>query len=171
MPTVLTVTYGGNTAIALDLSSAVVSSTWIDGYESDQIDNTTNKYVDAIVNIKGITGHASTAPVVGSEIRIYCWGADISAATYNICGTLTGSTANRTLTATKTQNLRLAGAAAAVVNTAALVYHFQPFSVASLFGGIMPSYWGLWVTHSQAGTLGASNNSLFSYNGIKYTMT
>ena len=171
MATILTITYGTNTAITLDLSSLATSATWIAGQESGEIDNTSNLFVDAIVNVKGVTGHASTANTVGQEIRIYCWGADISSATYAVVDNLDGTTSAETLTATLTQNLRLAGAAAAVVTTAALVYHFQPFSVAALFGGIMPRYWGLFVTHSFAGALGASNNSLFSYSGIKYTST
>jgi hypothetical protein len=68
-------------------------------------------------------------------------------------------------------SLRLAAAPTVTVATAALVYYIQPFSVASLFGGVMPKFWGLFVAHNHTGALGASNSGLFSFNGITYTNT
>ena len=43
MATVLTTTYSANTAITMDISSLGTSSTFLAGYESTEIDNTTNK--------------------------------------------------------------------------------------------------------------------------------
>jgi hypothetical protein len=171
MATILTTTYSANTAIALDLSSLGTSSTWVAGQQSDQIDNTSTMYDDCLVNVGGITGHASTAPTVGTVIGIWVFGANTSLGTTAI-DVLTGSTAARTLGHQQVLNsLRLAGTGVVTVNTAALKYWVMPFSVASLFGGVMPKYWGLFVAHNQAGALGASNNSLFSFNGITYTST
>ena len=170
MATVLSVTYSANTAIGLDLSSLAASATWIAGQESDQVDNTSNMYVDALVNVKGILGHASTVNVVGQELRVYCWGADTSLGTTAI-DVFDGTTSAETTTATVLQSLRLAGAVSAVVTTAGLTFYIQPFSVAALFGGIMPKFWGLYVAHSFGGALAASNNTLFSYAGIKFTST
>ena len=48
------------------------------------------------------------------------------------------------------------------------MYYIQPFSVASLFGGVMPKFWGLFLAHNHTGALAASQSALFSYNGIKY---
>jgi hypothetical protein len=79
-----TINYSANTAITLDLSSLGTSSNFVAGVESGQIDNTTDKYIDAIVNVKGITGHASTAPTIGQQIVVYVWGADTSLATTSI---------------------------------------------------------------------------------------
>ena len=170
MATILTTTYSSNTAISLDLSSLATSSTWVAGQESTEVDNTTNQYIDVLVDVKGITGHASTANTVGQELRVYIWGSDVSLGTTAISA-LDGTTSAETLTATVTQSLRLAGSVSAVVTTAALVFYIQPFSVASFFGGIVPKFWGLFVTHNFTGALGASNNSLFQYTGIKYTST
>ena len=171
MATVLTQTYSANTAITLDLSSLATSSTFVAGIESGEINNTSNMYVDAIVNVKGITGHASTAPTVGQMIQLYVWGADTSLGTTTI-DTLDGTSSTETLGHVSVLNsLRFAAAPTVTVATAALVYYIQPFSVAQLFGGIMPKYWGLYVAHNHTGALGASNNSLFSYNGITYTNT
>lgn len=163
-------TYSANTAIPLDLSSLATSSTWVAGQESTEVDNTTNRYLDALVDVKGITGHASTANTVGQELRVYVWGSDVSLGTTAISA-LDGTTSAETLTATVTQSLRLAGSVSAVVTTAALVFYIQPFSVASLFGGVMPKFWGLFVTHNFTGALGASNNSLFQFTGITMDVT
>lgn len=164
----LSLNYSANTAIALDLSSLATSSTWIAGVESGQIDNTTNLYIDALVDVKGIVGHASTANTVGQELRIYVWGSDVSLNTTPISA-LDGTTSAETLTATVTQSLRQGASVQAIVTTAGLTFYVQPFSVAALFGGVMPKFWGLFVTHNFAGSLGASNNNLFQYTGVKLT--
>lgn len=161
--------YSSNNAIGLDLSSLATSSTWVVGQESNEIDNTSNLYIDALVDVKGIVGHASTANTVGQELRVYIWGSDVSLGTTPISA-LDGTTSAETLTATVTQSLRLAGSVRAEVTTAALTFYIQPFSVASLFGGVMPKFWGLFVTHNFTGALGASNNNLFQYTGIKQTV-
>jgi hypothetical protein len=171
MATVLTTTYSGNTAITMDISSLATSSTFLAGYESTEIDNTSNKYVDCLVNVKGITGHASTAPTVGQQIVLYCWGADTSLGTTAI-GPLDGTGSTEDLVYAHVLNsLRFAGSAVVTVATAALVYPIMPFSVAALFGGVMPKYWGLFLAHNHTGALAASQSALFSYNGITYTAT
>lgn len=166
---VLTVTYSSNTAITFDISSLGTSATFVAGRESTQIDNTSNLYVDALVYVKGITGHASTAPTVGQEIRLYCWGSDVSLATTAI-DVLDGTDSAETLGHVSVLNsLRPAGAAAVTVATAGLLYYIQPFSVAALFGGVMPKFWGLFLAHNHTGALAASQSALFQYSGIKYT--
>jgi hypothetical protein len=168
---VLTQTLSSNTAITFDLSSLATSTSFLSGRESTQIDNTSTNYVDAIVNVKGITSHASTAPTVGQYIGIWVWGADTSLATTGI-DTLDGTDSAETLSHGAVLNsLRFAGAPTVTLATAALVYYNMPFSVASLFGGVMPKFWGLYVAHNHTGALGASNNSLFSFNGVTYTVT
>lgn len=163
-----TVNYSSNTAITFDISSLGTSSTFVAGRESTEVDNTTNKFMDCLVNVDGITGHASTAPTVGQQIVLYCWGADTSLATTAI-DVLDGTDSAETLGHVSVLNsLRFAGAAAVTVATAGLVYYIQPFSVAALFGGVMPKYWGLFLAHNHTGALAASQSGLFSYNGIKY---
>lgn len=163
------ITYSSNTAITFDISSLGTSSTFVAGRESSQIDNTSNLYVDAIVNVKGITGHASTAPTVGQMINLWVWGADTSLGTTAI-DVLDGTDSAETLGHVSVLNsLKLAGSAMVTVASAGLVYYIQPFSVASLFGGVMPKFWGLYLAHNHTGALAASQSGLFSYNGITYT--
>lgn len=168
---VVTITYSANTAITFDISSLGTSATFVAGRESTEIDNTSNQYVDCLVNVDGITGHASTAPTIGQEIRLYCWGADTSLATTPI-DVLDGADSAETLGHVSVLNsLRLAGITSVSVATAGLLYYIQPFSVAALFGGVMPKFWGLFLSHNHTGALAAAQSALFSYNGIKYTTT
>lgn len=62
-------------------------------------------------------------------------------------------------------NLRLA----AIINcsTSSKVYN-KTFSIASLFGGVMPRKWTTVVVNNTGGALAASGNSM-SYSGITYT--
>lgn len=168
---VLTQTYSVNTSILLDLSSLPTSSTLLTGRESNQIDNTTTMYSDAIVNVKGIVGHASTAPVVGQYIGIWVWGSDTSLVTSPI-DALDGADSAETLSHAGVLNsLRFGAASMVTVATAALTHWVQPFSVAALFGGVMPKFWGLYVAHNHAGALAAAQTGKFSFNGITYTST
>jgi hypothetical protein len=169
MATILTTTYSANTAITFDISGLGASSTFVAGRESTEIDNTVNKFIDCLVNVDGIIGHASTAPVIGQTICLWVWGSDT---TGDAPDTLIGVDGARTISHVSPLNsLRFAGAAYVTVATAGLVYEIQPFSVASLFGGIVPKFWGLYLAHNHAGALAAAQSGLFSYNGITYTNT
>jgi hypothetical protein len=162
-----TVNYSANTAIDCDLSSLAASTTFVAGRQSAVVDNTTNKFMDALVNIDGITGSASSA-TVGQLIAVYVYGSDTSTTSLNI-DDLDGTDSAATLTSAMVLNsLRFCGAAAATVTTASQVYYIQPFSVAALLGGVMPKFWGLFLAHNHTGALAATQSGLFSYNGIKY---
>ena len=171
MATVLTQTLSANTAITFDLSSLASSATFVAGRESTQIDNTATNYDDAIVNVQGILDHASTAPTIGQLIQLRVWGANVSLATTAI-DVLAGVDAARTLGHASVLNaLKLAAAPDVTVATAALKYWIQPFSVAQLFGGNMPKFWGLFLSHNHNGALAAAQTGLFSFNGVTYTAT
>jgi hypothetical protein len=162
-----TVTYSANTAITFDISSLGTSSTWIAGRESTEINNTSTNYMDALVTVDGITGGA-TAPAIGQSINLYVWGADTSLGTTAI-GALDGTDSAETITVELRDALRFAGAASVLAATGSLVYYIQPFSVAALFGGVMPKYWGLFLAHNHTGALAAAQSGLFSFAGITYT--
>lgn len=162
-----TINYGSDTAITFDVSSLGTSSTFLVGRESTQIDNTTNKFIDAIVTCDGILGHASTAPTIGQQIQLYVWGSDVSLATTPI-DVLDGTDSAETLTHDSVrQSLRLVAAPTVTVATAGLKYYILPFSVASYFDH-MPKFWGLFLTHNHTGALAASQSGIWSYYGIKY---
>lgn len=162
-----TINYSANTTITMNLSSVATSSTWIAGVESNEIDNaTTNKYLDALVQGKVTVG---TTPVANTSINIYVWGADTSLATTAI-DVLDGTASAETLTNTGVLGsaLRLGASISVLVATSDITYNVAPFSVAALFGGNMPKFWGIFAAHSTGVNLNATNNNLFSFNGIKF---
>lgn len=165
------INYGTVTALTFDISSLAPSTTFLAGYESAEVDNTTTRWDDFLVNVDGILGHASTAPVVGQQIQLYVWGSDVSLATTPI-DVLDGTASAETLSHDSVrQSLRFVAAPTVTVATAALKYYIQPFSVAQFFGGNQPTFWGLFLAHNHAGGLAAAQSGLFSYQGIKYTAT
>ena len=162
-----TINYGSDTAITFDVSSLGTSSTFLAGRESTQIDNTTNKFIDAIVTCDGILGHASTAPTIGQQIQLYVWGSDVSLATTAI-DVLDGTDSAETLSHDSVrQSLRLVASPTVTVATAGLKYYIMPFSVSSCFD-TMPRFWGLFLAHKHTGALAASQSGIWSYYGIKH---
>lgn len=159
--------YSSNTAITMDLANLATSSTFVAGRESSQIDNTTNKYMDALVSG---TISVGTTPTANTTITVYVWGADTSLATTAI-DVLDGTDSAETLTNTGILNaLRLGAVISVPAATSDVAYPVLPFSVARLFGGVLPKFWGLFVAHNTGVNLrntSVNTNSL-EYVGIKY---
>lgn len=161
-------TYGTRTAITIDPSSLAGSSTFVAGVESAEQSNASDLYLDVLVEGR-VTGHASTAPTVGQQIQVYVWGSNVSLGTTAI-DVLDGTSSAETLGHVAVlQSLRLAAVSTVTVATAALTYYILPFSVAALFGGQMPIFWGIYVAHNHTGTLAASQSNLFFKTGITVT--
>jgi hypothetical protein len=162
-----TVNYSSNTAITIDLANLGSSTTFVAGRESNQIDNTTNKYMDCLVS--GFVS-VGTTPTANKTIAIYVWGADTSLATTAI-DVLDGTDSAETLTNIGILSaLRLGAAISVPAATSDVAYPVLPFSVASRFGGIMPKFWGLFVAHDTAVNLRNTsvNTNNFEFVGIKY---
>lgn len=163
----MALTYGARTAITMDPSSLAGDTNLVAGVESAEQNNGSDLFQDVLVQGK-VTGHASTAPTVGQQIRVYVWGSDASLGSTAI-DVLDGTSSAETLGhAAVRESLRLAATATVTVATAGLVYPIQPFNVASFFGGAMPKYWGLFLVHNHTGTLAASQADLFAKTGITY---
>ena len=162
-----TVNYAANATITIDLANLGTSATFVAGRESTQIDNTSNKYIDALVSGKISVG---TTPTANTTIAVYVWGADTSLATTAI-DVLDGTDSAETLTNVGILGALKLGAAIAVpANTSDVAYEVLPFSVASLFGGVMPKFWGLYVAHNTGVNLRntAVNTNSLEFVGIKY---
>lgn len=162
-----TVNYSSNTSITMDLSALATSATFLAGRESTQVDNTTNKYVDAIVSGSVSVG---TTPTAGTTISVYVYGADTSLATTAI-DVLDGTDSAETLTNAGILNaLRLGASIVVPAVTSDVQYVVLPFSVAQLFGGVLPKFWGLFVSHNTGVALRTNviNTNSFEYVGIKY---
>lgn len=160
------ITYGANTAITMDLSN--LSSSTLVGRESNEVDNSSAKYVDVLVRGNFTVG---TTPGITGGLAVYVWGADAAASATNL-DVLDGVDSAETFTTTSLGATVVLGSFTSVlVATSDTKYQVRPFSVASLFGGVMPKYWGLFVTQNTGSALktDAANTNSFSYTGITYT--
>lgn len=169
---ITTVSYGAKETIPIGLHATPLasSSTLVLGRSSAQVDNTTSKFLDAIVQ-----GRVTTQTPTGAtgQILVYVWGSDTAPSTTSFQG-ITGSDSDVTINSVGVRDavFRLGAAVAVDTTTANRTYNIAPFSVATLFGGVMPRFWGLWVTQNTGAALNATAaNHEFTYVGIKYDVT
>lgn len=152
------------TVTALD--GLASSSTHVTGWESAEIDNTTNLYVDYLISGK-IT--VESAGLSAGEIRIWCV-PRLDDSTYP--GGFDG-TASAETTPLDDENGTLAGAVLmksfSTDTTASQVYYFHAVSVASCFGGVCPAKFVIFITQSTGTTLETTGNQV-TYKGIYYTV-
>ena len=144
-----------------NLHSLAASASWIAGWESALIDNTTNKYLDYLVSTK-FTMAASNNQA--GEIRIYV-AAMLDDSTWP--DVLDGTESTEAFTDTEERDAALVlGKAIAVDTTASAVLYGAPFSVASLFGGVCPAKFVIFITGNGA----TSTNAQFASSGNQVTV-
>lgn len=125
--------------------------------QSTVIDNSTNLYLDALVQVKIKTNAAGTSST--GTVNVYAYGSVDGGTTYG--DTVTGTDGSVTLTSPP--NLRLVGVINAVAN--ATTYVSPLMSIASAFGGTLPQKWGICVENKTGATLDASVGSAI-FQGI-----
>jgi hypothetical protein len=142
------------------------SSTHVSGWESPEVDNSTNKYLDYLVSGKFTVESSGLA--VG-EIRIHVV-PKLDDSTWP--GGFDG-TESTEATPLDDANGTLAGAvllkAITTDTTASQVYYFHGVSVASAFGGICPEKFVIFVTQSTGTTLETSGNQI-TIKGVYLTV-
>lgn len=145
-------TYGTRTTITITLASLATASY----RESNEVDNTTARYLDVILAGKITTG---TTPTAGT-IYVYVWGGDGTIRAAGVSGSDAAWTA-----AGEDAQLRLA----AIIPTDATSNHVYEFlaPLAQYFGGAMPPKWGCVVYHDTAVALNATaGNHVLAYTGV-----
>lgn len=159
--------YAAAVAVTITLASLATSSSFLAGRESNEIDNTTNRYADVLLQGRIRVG---TTPTINTQILVYVWGSDTSLATTAL-DVLDGADSAETLTAAGVRNslLRLAGALDVDTTTTDRDYYLGAVSLAQLFGGNMPKFWGLFVAHNTGVNLNSTGgNHVIQYTGIEY---
>jgi len=142
--------YAAKAAITVTLTSLANGS----GRESTVIDNTTNKYLDALVRVKTNGQAGGTGPL---DVYVY---AALGDTTYS--DGATGSDA--AFTAANRKNSRYLGS---IIMNAATAVTGLLASVASAFGGVLPDKWGLIVVNSSGAALSATGGDhVVEYEGI-----
>lgn len=150
-----------------NLASIATSATWVAGWTSAYIDNSSNLYQDYLITgvIKVGTDTAST------EVRIYLYAEMDDSTAPDVFSSGTEGTEG-TATIRDTNTRESAFVLAHVLTTSGTddeVYPIRPFSVASRFGGVCPRKFALFVTHNTGNNLYASGHQL-TYKGVYYTV-
>jgi hypothetical protein len=149
-----------------NLHGLAASATHVTGWESGEIDNSSNKYLDYLVSAKFTVESAS---VTAGEIRLWCVPRlDDSTWPGGFDGTESAET-----TPLDDANGTLGGAVLLKVvandTTASQVYYMHQVSVAAAFGGICPEKFVLFVTQSTGTTLETSGNQV-TIKGVYMTV-
>jgi len=156
----MTTNYASKATLTWGMTSPSSDTTLLIGRESTAVDNqAVNKYLDVLIGGK-FTLHATTAAV--GVIEVWAYGSWDEGTTYT--SDVTGSDAALTLIAEIKALLKLV----TVIPTAAVnsnIHNWGPFSLASVFGGVVPDQWGLWGVHDSGGALAGS---VTEYQGIKF---
>lgn len=148
--------YGtSNQTITITLASLTNTS----ARESTVIDNTTNLFLDALVQV------ISKSPASGTSASGYIviWAYATADGGSNYTQSATGSDAGITLTVPP--NARRVGVINMVAN--AVTYKGGPYSVAAAFQGALPQKWGIIIENQSGGTLDSTggSHSVF-YQGV-----
>lgn len=158
----LKIKYANAATITISPASLATSSTRVAGRESTAVDNSTNLYLDALVSGKITTGTSPT----GGFIDIWVYASHDETPTY--MDVLDGTDSAETFNDENSRNSAMKlGAVIAPDTTSDQVYWVAPFSVAALFGGVLPRFWGLFIAHSTGVNLNSTaGNHEFKYTGI-----
>jgi len=161
------IAYAASATITIAPQNVATSSTFVAGVESDVIDNTTSKYVDALV---GGTWTSGTTPTANTQVQIYVGSVRDDTPTYPDVFDGTGSAETLTSAGVGRGFLKLAAIIDVDSNTTARAYD-TIFSVAQLFGGVMPLKWFLFVTHNTGvNSNSTAGNHVWKYTGVYYTV-
>jgi len=129
---------------------------------STALDNSSNLFLDALVQISIATNSSGTSST--GTVRVYAYGSADGGTTYS--DSATGTDAGITLTVPP--NARLIGILNTVANST--TYESHPMSVASAFGGVLPEDWGIIIENQSGAALDATEgNHDKHYQGVYAT--
>lgn len=154
----------GTEAQAITCTLASLASSATAGRESTVISNLTDLFIDALVAVKVVL----QAGTPGGDKSVYVWAyGTVDAATPLYPDAITG--ADAAITFNSPINLRLLGAIAAP--TSAGTFKGGPWSVASLFGGVLPEKWGIAIQNYTGCTLSSTESDHKKlYQGVYATI-
>jgi hypothetical protein len=128
--------------------------------ESSAVDNTSNLFFDALVQVK-IATNAGTDSTVDKSVYVYAYGTADGGSSYS--GNASGSDAAFGTDPQQLSNCKLIGVIYAPTKN--MTYKSDLMSVAAAFGGRLPDHWGIVVHNATGQALVASGNSAF-YQGV-----
>lgn len=161
MATAVKIAYPATSTVALTLTDASLASdtNLLAGRASTAVDNTTNLDLDHLLSGPIRTG---TSPTVSTTIEVWVYAhSSIAAGVPTYVDSITGIDAAKTMTSLNVKNAALRLAALLTVDaTTGRDYFIAPVSVASLFGGQLPPFWGVFLVHNTGVALNATQVAL-----------
>lgn len=141
--------YGASSALTqTNLDGLAASATWVAGWESEAIDNSTNLYTDYSINAKI---QVESTGLAAGEIRMYLV-AELEDASWP--DVFDGTESAETVTDTEIRDAICRMAAFTVTDTtASRVYYLNCPSVAAVFDGNCPRKFVVFITQSTGTTL------------------
>lgn len=150
------VTFATSTALTITLNSLASSATA--GRESTAVDNTTNRYLDALVQVT-VTLQTGT-PANDKGVYVYAYGSeDGTVYTDNATGS------DAAITLRDPSALVLIGFIPCP-DSGGVTYESSPIAVARAFGGRLPRKWGIVVRNYTNVALHASAGNAATFTGI-----
>ena len=147
-----------------NLAGLASSATWVAGWESALIDNTSNLYEDYRVTAKITVESASLA---AGEIRLYLVGMLDDSTWPDV---FDGTESAETVTDTEIRDAICRwGATTATDTTASRVYYLDCPSVRAVFNGLMPAKFVIFITQSTGTTLETSGQQV-TIKGLYHTV-
>jgi len=147
----------GTNGVAITITVASLANN--SARQSTVIDNSTNVYLDALVQLKIKTNASGTATT--GYVNIYAFGTVDGGTTY----TENAGATDAAITLTSPPNAVLIGRINCVAN--ATTYYSIPMSVAAAFGGVLPEKWGIIVENKTGAALDSTaGNHAVKYQGV-----
>lgn len=155
--------YASSTSLTVtNLHSLAASATFLGGWESDVVDNTTNLYLDYRIAARLVT-HASNRQA--GTLRLYVVGPTDDS---NWPDVIDGTESAETFTDTEERDaVALLAAEIAVDNSASATYELHVPSVAAVFGGNLPKKFAIFIT----GDAATSTNAQLASSGSAVYVT
>jgi hypothetical protein len=162
--------YPSTSTVALTISLASLASdttNFTAGRESTAVDNTTNLDLDHLLS--GVI-RAGTTPTAGNRIEVWVYAPrSIASNVPTYPDVFDGTDSAETVTSRNVLFSALRLAHTIIVDaTTDRDYFIPPISIASLFGGVLPQFWGVFVVNATGQALNATGgNHILHYNRIQ----
>lgn len=162
------IAYRASSTITIAPENVASSSTFVAGVESNVYDNTSNKDMDVLI---AGTWTCGTTPTANTFCLVYVVAIRDDAPAYPDVFDGTSSAETATSAGVRDGFARLGGIASVDSTTSDRAYGIGPFSVAQLFGGVVPPKFVLFVTHnSGVNSNSTSGNHVWKATGVNYTV-
>lgn len=157
-----TLVHGASGAFTITLASLATSADWTAGRESTALAfSAIDPAIDVLIGGKITVG---TSPTVGTIINIYVYAAVEDDPIYP--DVFDGTDSAEAVTSVNVRNSAIKFLDAIVIDsTSDRTYWFGPKSLAALFGGVLPTHFGVFIAHNTGVNLNATGGN----HAIYYT--